>query len=146
LLTSHTVLNVADRTAVDSWISATVEQHGRLDGAVNLAAVIGPTIGISNIEDLPDSEWDFIMDVNLKGVFNCMRAQLKAMKSLIAEGEGKEGKQKGGSIVNGASIGGIMGLQHNSAYVASKHAVVGLTRAAAKECGSGGVRVNAIAP
>jgi NAD(P)-dependent dehydrogenase (short-subunit alcohol dehydrogenase family) len=123
-----------------------VERHGRLDGAVNMAAIIGPSIGIANIEDTTDEEWDFIFDNNLKGVFYCMGAQLKAMKSLIEEGKGKEGGQTLGSIVNGGSIGGLVGLEKNGPYVASKHAVIGLTRVAAKECKGDGVRVNAIAP
>lgn len=135
------VLDVRDAAAVESWIQATVKEHGKLDGAANLAGVIGPTIGITGIEDIPLSEFDFIIDVNLKGVFNCLRAELKAMHEKI-----KAGDQKLGSIVNAASIAGLTAMSKNPAYITSKHAVVGLTRAAAKECGGGGVRVNAIAP
>lgn len=70
-----------------------------------------------------------------------MRAEIKAM------GNPKEsGKGVGTSIVNAASIAGLIGMPRNGAYIASKHAVVGLTRAAAKECGARGIRVNAIAP
>lgn len=83
----------------------------------------------------------------MKGIFNCLRAELKAMKSLIEEGKKEEGKgQKLASIVNMASVAGAIGMARNCAYVASKHAVVGLTKSAAKECGGCGVRVNAIAP
>ena len=140
-MTSSSVLDVRDAAAVESWIEAAVKEFGKLDGAANLAGVIGPTVGVTNIEDIPLSEFDFIIDVNLKGVFNCLRAELKAMKENI-----KGGNQKVGSIVNAASIAGISGFPKTPAYVASKHGVVGLTRAAAKECGGGGVRVNAIAP
>jgi NAD(P)-dependent dehydrogenase (short-subunit alcohol dehydrogenase family) len=133
---SPTVLNVRDRAAVESWISDTVSKYGKLDGAVNLAGVIGKQIGIANIEDIDDADWDFILGVNLNGVLNCMRAEIKAMTKI----------GKGGSIVNAASIAGIMGMEKNGAYIASKHAVVGLTKASAKECGSRNIRVNAIAP
>jgi NAD(P)-dependent dehydrogenase (short-subunit alcohol dehydrogenase family) len=112
-----------------------------------LAGVLGPTSGVSNIEDIPYDEFNFILDVNLKGVFNCMRSELRVMKSLIKDAEGKEeGAQKAGSIVNAASIAGMYGLAKTCAYVASKHAVIGLTKTAAMECGGGGVRVNAVAP
>ncbi|KAH8651858.1 3-alpha--hydroxysteroid dehydrogenase [Tricladium varicosporioides] len=131
-----TVVNVRSRSSVESWINSVVSTHGKLDGAVNLAGVIGKQIGIANIEDIDDDDWDFVVGVNLGGVLNCMRAEIPHMR----EGE------KGGSIVNAASIAGIIGMPKNAAYIASKHAVVGLTRAAAKENGHRGVRVNAIAP
>jgi NAD(P)-dependent dehydrogenase (short-subunit alcohol dehydrogenase family) len=79
------------------------------------------------------------MGVNLGGVFNRMRAEIKAMGDPRKEG-------RGGSIVNASSIAGIIGMPKNGAYTASKHAVVGLTRVAAKEGGARGIRVNAIAP
>jgi NAD(P)-dependent dehydrogenase (short-subunit alcohol dehydrogenase family) len=133
---SSQIVNVRDRSAVESWIAGVVKDHGKLDGAVNLAGVIGKQIGIANVEDIDSEEWEFIMGVNTTGVLNCMRAEIKAM---TAAG-------KGGSIVNAASIAGIMGMEKNGAYIASKHAVVGLTRASAKECGGRNIRVNAIAP
>lgn len=131
-----TVVNVRDRKAVEAWVSSTVSKYGKLDGAVNLAGVIGKQIGIANVEDIDDDDWDFILGINLNGVLNCMRAEIKEMT--------KAGK--GGSIVNAASIAGIKGMPKNGAYIASKHAVVGLTRAAAVECGGRSIRVNAIAP
>ena len=131
-----TVVNVRDRKAVESWISSTVSKYGKLDGAVNLAGVIGKQIGVANVEDIDDDEWDFILGVNMNGVLNCMRAEIREMT--------KSGN--GGSIVNAASIAGITGMQKNGAYIASKHAVIGLTKAAASECGLRNIRVNAIAP
>jgi NAD(P)-dependent dehydrogenase (short-subunit alcohol dehydrogenase family) len=134
-----TTLDVRNRSAVESWISETVKREGKLDGAVNLAGVTGKQIGAANIEDIEDDDWDFVMDINLGGVLNCMRAEIKAI------GDPKVGG-RGASIVNASSIAGIIGMPKNGAYIASKHAVVGLTRAAAKECGARGIRVNAIAP
>ena len=128
-----TALDVRDRASVESWIAASVEKHGKLDGAVNLAGVIGKQIGKADVEDIDDDDWDFVLGVNLKGVLNCLRAEIKNIKD-------------GGSIVNAASIAGIMGMPKNGAYIASKHAVVGLTRASAKELGPRAIRVNAIAP
>lgn len=86
------------------------------------------------VRDLPDDDWDFVMDVNVKGVFNCMRAQLRNMKP------------EGGSVVNFASIAALVALQSQGAYTASKHAVLGLSRAAAREEGERGIRVNCVAP
>lgn len=82
---------------------------------------------------MTDEDWDRTMNINARGVFNCLRAQLKVMTS-------------GGSIVNVASVAGISGAPQIGIYSASKHAVVGLTRTAAKEAGASGIRVNAVAP
>lgn len=79
------------------------------------------------------------MDVNCRGLLNCLRAELPFMQT------GSQGCG-GGSIVNAASIAGIVGVQNNGPYVASEHAVVGLTRTVAKEEGTRAIRVNAIAP
>ncbi|KAG9237968.1 3-oxoacyl-reductase [Amylocarpus encephaloides] len=127
------VTDVRKRDMVEAWVRETVETFGALDGAANLAGVIGKNHGKMLLADHDDEEWDFVMDVNLKGVRNCMRAQINAISD-------------GGSIVNAASICGLIGLKGCSAYCASKHAVIGLTRSAAKEVGSRNVRVNCIAP
>ncbi|KAF2396606.1 NAD(P)-binding protein [Trichodelitschia bisporula] len=130
----HTsVVDVRNVAQVDGWIESTVKVLGRLDGAVNLAGVIGKSIGHAGVKDFDEEEWQFIIDVNLTGLMHCMRAQLK----VIAEG---------GSVVNASSVGGIMGRAFNSAYVASKWAVIGLSASAAKEVGERGVRVNAVCP
>lgn len=129
-----TVIDTRNKDQVESWIQSTVKEFGRLDGAANLAGVIGPSMGKKTIAEFTDdAEWDLIMGVNCTGVFNCLRAELKVMAN-------------GGSIVNAASVAGIMGSPQGAPYVASKHAVVGLTRSAAKEVGGKNIRVNAVAP
>lgn len=111
----------------------TLKEFGRLDGAANLAGVIGRHAVTLELRDETDDEWDFIMNINVKGVFNCMREELKVMKS-------------GASIVNAASVLAVLGQVKNSIYTASKHAVAGLTRAAAKEEGKNNIRINGVAP
>ncbi|RDW64136.1 hypothetical protein BP5796_10638 [Coleophoma crateriformis] len=176
------VIDVRKRDTIELWIRETLAWAGRerLDGAANLAGVIGKNhgkmsvgfapflffvIGVpgdlrwfgfvfysavlclgmllcgwkwflhcpSVIQNTEDDEWDFVMDVNLKGVMNCMRAELAVMA-------------ENGSIVNAASICGLQGLKNAGAYCASKHGVIGLSRAAAKETGEEGIRVNCVAP
>jgi len=128
-----TVVDVRDDKAVDAWIKATVDKYGQLDGAVNLAGVIPKSINIERVQDLNNEDCKFVIDVNLHGVMHCMRAQLQNLKN-------------GGSIVNAASICGLIGFPKNAAYTASKHAVIGLSRAAAKEVGEREIRINCIAP
>ena len=79
----HRVVDVRDRQSVDGWIEATKAKYGRLDGAVNMAGVIKPA---TPVKDLEDAAWDNVFSINTRGVFVCMRAQLRAM-------------EKGGSIV-----------------------------------------------
>ncbi|KAM0277424.1 hypothetical protein ACHAQH_005786 [Verticillium albo-atrum] len=125
---SITVLDVRDCAAVEAWTTETAARFGRLDGAANLLS-----IGVKPLSEQDLEEWDFVQGVNFTGVMHCLRAQLKTIDN-------------GGSIVNASSIGGITGRANNAAYAASKHAVVGLTRSAAKEVGARQVRVNAICP
>ncbi|GAO15383.1 uncharacterized protein UV8b_07053 [Ustilaginoidea virens] len=128
-----THVDVSQRRQVDAWIASIVAQHGRLDGAANVAGVIGKGHGIAAVADLDDDEWDRIIAVNLTGTMYCLRAQLRH----IADG---------GSIVNVSSVHGLKGFAKHAAYDASKHGVVGLTKAAALENGDREVRVNAVAP
>ncbi|KAH8802827.1 short-chain dehydrogenase [Xylogone sp. PMI_703] len=128
-----TIVDVRDRKQVEDWVSRTVSTYGKLDGAANVAGVMGKQLGLAQLEDVDDEDWDFVLGVNLKGVLNCMRAEIKAIND-------------GGSIVNVASVAGIQSMAKAIAYTASKYAVVGITRAAAKEQGPRGVRVNCIAP
>ncbi|KAF1849371.1 NAD(P)-binding protein [Cucurbitaria berberidis CBS 394.84] len=129
------VLNVSKEEEVQKWIETIIAVYGRLDGAANLAGVIGPSIGLKGIDKQDISEWDFIMSVNLRGVMLCLKHQLRHISD-----------HSGGSIVNASSIAGVQGMANNAAYSASKHGVIGLTRSAAKEVGHRGVRVNAVCP
>lgn len=136
------VVDVRSQEACRLWITDTVAHFGQpIAGAANLAGVMGPSIAqeCGAIRHITDSEFDLVMDVNVKGTLNCLRAQLPHMQ------EGSQGRG-GSAIVNAASIAGIVGVEYDGPYVASKHAIVGLTRTAAKEEGVKAIRVNAIAP
>lgn len=129
----HQVVDVRDYDQVESWTKATVEKFGKLDGAANLAGVIPKTLGVQGLDEQDFEQWNFVMDVNTTGVMHCLKAQLQQLGS-------------GGSIVNAASIAGLIGFANNASYSASKHAVVGLTKSAAKEGGPKNVRCNCICP
>ncbi|KAB5530374.1 hypothetical protein GE09DRAFT_390678 [Coniochaeta sp. 2T2.1] len=128
-----TVCDIRDSNAVKSWIAATVEAWGPLDGVANIGGVIGRQIMRDTVAEIEDDDWDFVMDVNLRGMMHCLRAQIPHVKD-------------GGSIVNFASTSGLVGHPLNGAYCASKHGVIGLSRCAARELGPKGIRVNCIAP
>ncbi|KAK8100344.1 hypothetical protein PG999_010718 [Apiospora kogelbergensis] len=130
---SVTKVDVTKRDEVDSWIKGVVEKYGKLDGAANCAGIIGKHHGLRAVAELEDSEWHQIMAVNLTGTMYCLRAELQKVVD-------------GGSIVNVSSIQGIQGFALHGAYSASKHGVIGLTKAAAKEVGPRQIRVNAVAP
>lgn len=125
-------VDVADSAALSNCIAQIMARHGRLDGAVNNAGIPGANAFIA---EYPDPTFDRVVDVNLKGVWNALRAQIPAM---LGAGTG--------AIVNVASIGGLVGKDGQSAYIASKHAVIGLTKTAALEYGRQGIRVNAVCP
>jgi len=125
-----TTLDVRSSSDVNAWLSATVAHLGGLDALANIAGVCAHSTPLA---DETDETWDLVMNVNARGTFNCMRAALRHLTS-------------GGCIVNTASIAGLRGLQGMSIYTASKHAVVGMTKAVAKEVGERGIRVNAVAP
>ncbi|KAE8155025.1 hypothetical protein BDV25DRAFT_170342 [Aspergillus avenaceus] len=124
----YTVVDVCSSQSVDAWIQSTVDKLGKLDGAVNMAGVISPA---KPITEEADETWDFNFAVNTRGVFFCLRAELRAMTD-------------GGSIVSAASVFGQMGSPGVAPYCASKAAVIGLSRTAAKE--NKHVRVNCVAP
>ncbi|KAM0800657.1 putative short chain dehydrogenase/ reductase [Usnea florida] len=136
------VVDVRLQEACSSWISDTVAKLDQpIARAANPAGVFGPGIAQerSAIRHITDAEFDFVMAVNVKGLLNCLRAELPHML------EGSTGRG-GGAIVNAASIAGLVGVEYNGPYVASKHAVIGMTRTVAKEEGPRAIRVNAIAP
>ncbi|RYP73326.1 hypothetical protein DL771_003755 [Monosporascus sp. 5C6A] len=128
-----TKVDVSKSDEVEGWINGIVDKFGRLDGAANVAGVIGKHHGIREVADLDDDEWHKIIGVNLTGTMYCLRAELRKVVD-------------GGSIVNVSSIHGLQGFAKHGAYDASKHGVIGLTKAAAKENGHREVRVNAVAP
>lgn len=125
-------VDVSDPLSVDSLLQRLLAQEGRLTGAVNCAAVSGPR---EQLADYTDADWHRMMAVNVDGAFFCMRAEIRA---LVASG--------GGSIVNVASVMGVVAAPFASAYVAAKHALVGMTKAAALDYASEGVRINAVGP
>lgn len=129
-------VDVTDAKAVDQAFKSIFETFGRLDGAANLAGTVGTMkYGQTHhgLENVTDEDWDFILKVNLDGVKNCLRSELRLMKGP-------------GSIVNASSISGLAGNPYSTAYSSSKWAVIGLSKGAAGEAGSKGIRVNAIAP
>ena len=129
----HTaVVDVSDGRAVDAAMQSVVKDLGRVDIAVANAGIGGP---IASSGDYTDEGWHKVIGINLDGVFYTQRAAIRAMKA-----------SGGGSIINMASILGMVGFAMSSAYVAAKHGVVGMTKAAAWEHAADGIRVNAVGP
>jgi len=126
-------VDVRNKDQVNHWISETVKWGGKLNCAVNMAGDVEDCFRIKTVAEIEDEEWDYVMDVNLKGVMHCLRAELNAISD-------------NGSIVSAASLLGVQGQAKSAAYSASKHGVIGLTRSAAKEFGHRGIRINCIAP
>ena len=126
------VADVTDRAALEDGLSSAERGLGPLRAAFNGAGIEGP---LAPVQEISAEDWDRTLAINLTGTWNCMRLQLPRM---LAAGHG--------SIVNCASVFGLVGSRGGGAYAASKHAIVGLTRSAALELSGSGVRANAVCP
>ncbi len=124
-------VDVADSASVKHFIEQTLQEFGRIDILVNNAGITRDNL----ILRITDEDWDSVLDVNLKGAFNCSRAAVRHMM-----------KQRYGRIVNITSVSGLAGNAGQTNYSASKAGLVGFTKSLAKEVGSRNITVNAVAP
>jgi 3-oxoacyl-[acyl-carrier protein] reductase len=125
------VVDVTKRPQIDAMVAAVKARHGRIDALVNNAGI---TLD-ARLQKMTDAQFDKVIDVNLKGTYNCAQAVLETM---IEQGSG--------SITNASSVVGIYGNFGQSNYAASKFGVIGLAKTWARELGPKGIRCNAVAP
>ncbi|MGD2207052.1 MAG: beta-ketoacyl-ACP reductase [Anaerolineae bacterium] len=133
-------VNVIDRQAVQTWVDDVVEKYGQVDVLVNNAGILrdNQLVKVKNgelVKQMPEEEFDLVIGVNLKGVFNCAQAVAPHMI-----------RQSSGVILNASSVVGQDGNFGQTNYVATKAGVIGMTKVWARELGRYGVRVNAVAP
>jgi NAD(P)-dependent dehydrogenase (short-subunit alcohol dehydrogenase family) len=124
--------DVSDDAQVAAMVDHTVAEFGRVDAAFNNAGVMAHIVPTA---DSTREDWDRVIGINLRGVWSCMKYELRQME-----------RQGSGAIVNNASVGALTGNPGIGSYIASKHGVVGLTRTAALEYIKRGIRVNAVNP
>jgi NAD(P)-dependent dehydrogenase (short-subunit alcohol dehydrogenase family) len=127
-------LDVTDMASCQNMADKAVEKFGRIDGLVNNAALYGDISG-GRFNELSDDQWDRVMNVNVKGIWQCCKACVPAMK-----------EAGGGSIINISSLAATYGMPYAIDYATSKAAVIGMTRSLARELGRSWIRVNAVAP
>jgi 3-oxoacyl-[acyl-carrier protein] reductase len=133
-------VNVTDRAAVQAWVDDVVAKHGRVDVLVNNAGILrdNQLVKVKDgelVKEMPEDEFDLVIGVNLKAVFNCAQAVAPHMI-----------RQGSGVILNASSVVGLDGNFGQTNYVATKAGVIGMTKVWARELGRYGVRVNAVAP